>query len=103
MRFLVASPVGSPGLFQRPASSTERRPGLVPCGTLQQPLRRCKDASMSGGCRVGWSVVLGEFVGAHLLLVYGDSETGAERDVEVAVAQGGCQVGRLRAGEQQVV
>ena len=56
----------------------------------------------SGG-RVGWSVVLGEFVGAQVLLVYGDAETGAERDVEVAVAQGRRQVGRLRAGEQQVV
>ena len=33
--------------------------------------------------------MLGDFVGAHLVLVYGDSETGAERDVEVAVAQGG--------------
>ena len=47
--------------------------------------------------------MLGEFVGAQLLLVYGDAETGAERDVEVAVVQGGRQVVRLRAGEQQVV
>ena len=51
----------------------------------------------------GWSVVLGEFVGAQLLLVYGDAEAGAEGDVEVAVAQGRREVGRLRAGEQQVV
>ena len=40
---------------------------------------------------------------AHLVLVYGDAEAGAQGDVEVAVAQGGRQVGRLRAGEQQVV
>ena len=45
----------------------------------------------AGGCRVGWSVVLGEFVGAYLVLVYGDPETGAERDVAVAVAQGGAR------------
>ena len=37
--------------------------------------RGCKDNSLAGGCRVGWSVVLGEFVGAQLLLVYGDAET----------------------------
>ena len=48
-------------------------------------------------------MVLGEFVGAHLFLVYRDAEAGAEGDVEVAVAQGRRQVGRLRAGEQQVV
>ena len=39
----------------------------------------------------------------QLLRVQGDPETGAEGDVEAAVAQGRRQVGRLRAGEQQVV
>ena len=47
--------------------------------------------------------MLGEFVGTQLLLVYGDAEAGAEGDVEAAVAQGRREVGRLRAGEQQVV
>ena len=51
---------------------------------------RCSD----GVCARGWavSVVLREFVGAQLALVYGDAEAGAEGDVEAAVAQGGRQV-----------
>ena len=49
----------------------------------QSPDRICSGGAgvvgKAGGCRVGWSVVLGDFVGAHLVLVYGDPETGAGR------------------------
>ena len=81
-------PFGMPEYFPASADRTVRA------------RRGCKDNSLAGGCRVVWPVVLGEFVGTHLFLAYGDPETGTERDVEVAVAQGGRQVGRLRAGEQ---